>query len=76
MLRVSRHPREHHGEFAYVVVAAENYDSWDISHHKSLKGALQACIAYKYADWETCRVPGYNMDITCDYYINEVPLYD
>lgn len=74
--RYEGHGRQHDGEFAYVVVAVENYDSWDISYHKSLKGAVRACIAYKYADWEVCRVPGYDIDMTCDYYVNEVPLHD
>lgn len=33
----------------------DGYDSYEISYHKTRKGALRYIMARKYYDWELCR---------------------
>lgn len=41
----------------YVVTSVDHggYDSWDVSYHKTRKGALRYIINSNYRQWELCR---------------------
>lgn len=39
----------------YIVTYVEDYDSYDVSYHKTRKGALRYIMARQYENWELCR---------------------
>lgn len=39
----------------YIVVYAEDYDSHEVSYHKTKKGAYRYIIQRQYENWSLCR---------------------
>lgn len=39
----------------YIVTHVEDYDSYDVSYHKTRKGALKYIIGRQYENWTLCR---------------------
>lgn len=62
----------------YIVVSVDHggYDSWDVSYHRTRKGALKFIMNSKYADWNRFRYiqqGGYEDNYM---YITERELYE
>lgn len=59
----------------YVVTSHDTYDSWDVSYHKTKKGAYKWIMATKYQEWLAYR---YLSDYhnSYDYYVSEKHLGD
>lgn len=51
-------PEGYTGECVYVVMSTESYDSWDVSYHKTKKGAYKWIMNAMYQRWEYYRYIG------------------
>lgn len=39
----------------YIIVLVEDYDSYEVSYHKTKKGAYREIIRRQYENWSICR---------------------
>lgn len=39
----------------YVVMYVEDYDSYEVSYHKTKKGAYREIMRRQYVNWKLCR---------------------